>query len=63
MQVSKPLTYFGLNLLNYMDLVSALSLSMWRLPMPHYVQWMNQSGTLKIILKPRVKFSIGNYMN
>jgi hypothetical protein len=33
------------------DLVSVLSLSMRRLPMLHYVQWMNQSGTLKITHK------------
>jgi hypothetical protein len=45
------------------DLVSALSLSMQRLPMPRYVQWMNQSGTLKITHKARVKFSVGNYMD
>jgi hypothetical protein len=43
--------------------VSALSLSMRRLPIPHYVQWMNQSGTLKITHKTRVKFSVGNYMD
>jgi hypothetical protein len=45
------------------DLVSALSLSMWRLPTPHYVQWMNHCATLKITHKARVKFSIGNYMD
>jgi hypothetical protein len=45
------------------DLVSALSLSMQRLPTSHYVQWMNQSGTLKITHKARVKFSVGNYMD
>jgi hypothetical protein len=43
--------------------VNALSLSMWRLPTPHYVQWMNQSGTLKITHKTRVKFSVGDYMD
>jgi hypothetical protein len=31
--------------------------------MPCYVQWMNQSGTLKITHKVRVKFSVGNYMD
>jgi hypothetical protein len=45
------------------DLVSALSLSMRRLPMPRYVQWMNQSGTLKITHKARVNFFVGNYMD
>jgi len=33
------------------DLVHALSLSMRRLPMPRYIQWMNQSDTLKITHK------------
>jgi hypothetical protein len=41
------------------DLVAALSLSTWRLPTPRYMQWMNQSGMLKITHKARVKFSIG----
>ena len=27
------------------------------------MQWMNQSGTLKITHKVRVKFSIGNYVD
>jgi hypothetical protein len=31
-----------------LDLVAALSFSTRRLPTPRYVQWMNQSGTLKI---------------
>ena len=39
------------------DLVHALSLSTRRLPVPRYIQWMNQSGTLKITHKVRVKFS------
>jgi hypothetical protein len=32
------------------DLVAALSLSTRRLPMPRYMQWMNQSGMLKITM-------------
>jgi hypothetical protein len=43
--------------------VSALALSMRRFLTPRYVQWMNQSGTLKITHKARVKFAIGNYMD
>jgi hypothetical protein len=43
--------------------VSALSLSMCRSPTPHYVQWMNQSGMLRITHKARLKFSVGNYMD
>jgi len=31
--------------------------------MLRYIQWMNQSGTLKITHKARVKFSIGNYVD
>ena len=42
------------------DIVHALSLSTRRLPTPCYMQWMNQSGTLKITHKARVKFFIGN---
>jgi hypothetical protein len=45
------------------DLVAALSLSMRRLPTPCYMQWMNQSGMLKITHKARVTFSIGNYID
>jgi hypothetical protein len=45
------------------DLVHSLSLSMWRLLMPHYIQWMDQSDTLKITHKVQVKFSIGNYVD
>jgi len=45
------------------DLVHALSLSTWRLPSPCYMQWMNQSGTLKITHRARVKFSMGNYVD
>src|SRR6266498_1840352 len=45
------------------DLVHALSLSTRRLPMPRYMQWMNQSGTLKITRKVRVKFSMGDYVD
>jgi hypothetical protein len=33
------------------DVVCALSLSTWKLPTPHYVQWMSTSGTLKITYK------------
>jgi hypothetical protein len=45
------------------DVLHSLSLSIWRLPTPRYMQWMNQSGTLKITHKARVKFSIGNYVD
>lgn len=45
------------------DLVHGLSLSMRRLPSPCYIQWMNQSDTLKITHKARVKFSIGTYVD
>ena len=45
------------------DVVHALSLSTWRLPTPRYMQWMNQSGTLKITHKARVKFSVGTYID
>jgi hypothetical protein len=45
------------------DLVAALSLSTWRLQMSRYMQWMNQSGMLKITHKARVKFSISNYID
>jgi hypothetical protein len=45
------------------DLVHALSLSMRRLTTPRYMQWINQSGTLKITHKARIEFSVGNYVD
>jgi hypothetical protein len=45
------------------DVVHALSLSTRRFPTPRYMQWINQSGMLKITHKVRVKFSIGNYVD
>jgi hypothetical protein len=45
------------------DLVHTLSLSTWRIPAPSYMQWMNQSGSLKITHKVRVKFSVDNYVD
>jgi hypothetical protein len=45
------------------DVVYALSLSIWRLPMSRCMQWMNTSGTLKITHKARVKFSVGTYVD
>src|SRR5438105_14443730 len=47
------------------DLVQALllSLSTWRHPTPHHVQWMNPARKLKITHKVRVQFSIGNYID
>src|SRR6266508_5663848 len=45
------------------DLVQALSLSTWRHPTPHHVQWINPAGKLKITHKVRVQFSIGNYID
>jgi hypothetical protein len=45
------------------DLVAALSLSTRRLPTTCYMQWMNQSGMLKITYNVRVKFFIGNYID
>ena len=45
------------------DVVHALSLSTRRLSMPRYMQWMNQSGMLKITHKVRVKFLVGNYVD
>ena len=45
------------------DLVDALSLPTRRPPTPRYMRWMNESGTLKITHKVRVKFSIGSYVD
>ena len=45
------------------DLVHALSLPTRRPPTPRYMRWMNESGTLKITHKVRVKFSIGSYVD
>src|SRR5438128_9172461 len=45
------------------DLVQALGLSMWRHPQPHHVEWLYNSGRLKITHKVRVSFSIGDYVD
>jgi hypothetical protein len=45
------------------NLVHSLSLSMRRLSTPRYMQWMNQSGTLKITHKVRVNFSVEKYVD
>jgi hypothetical protein len=46
-----------------LGLVHYFSLSTWRFPVPRYMQLVNQSGTLKITHKARVKFSIRNYVD
>src|SRR6266508_5903425 len=46
-----------------MDLVQALGLPMWRHPQPHHVEWLYNSGRLKITHKVRVSFSIGDYVD
>jgi hypothetical protein len=45
------------------NVVDTLSLSTWRIPMPHYMQWMNQSDLLKITHRGRVKISVGDYID
>jgi hypothetical protein len=45
------------------DLVHALPLSTWWIPTLCYMQWMYQSGMLKITHKSRIKFSVGNYVD
>jgi hypothetical protein len=45
------------------NVVDALSLSKWWIPTPHYMQWMNQSGTLTITHRSRVRISVGDYVD
>ena len=41
--------------------VDVLGLSSWPHPRPHCVEWLYNSGRLKVTHKARVKFSIGSY--
>ena len=43
------------------ELVHALVLPMWRHPQPHCIEWLYQSGKLKVTHKVRVNFSVGDY--
>ena len=45
------------------DFVKELGLSMWRHPQPHHVEWLYNSGKLKITHKVRVKFAVGDYID
>jgi hypothetical protein len=42
-------------------LVDSLSLPTWKHPQPHCVEWLYNSGKLKVTHKVRLKFSVGNY--
>ena len=42
-------------------LVEALGLPTWKHPQPHYIEWLYQSGKLKVTHKVRVNFSVGDY--
>ena len=43
------------------QLVESLSLPTWKHPQPHCVEWLYNSGKLKVTHKVRLKFSVGNY--
>ena len=43
------------------QLVDVLALPTWKHPQPHRIEWLYQSGRLKITHKVRVKFSVGDY--
>ena len=45
------------------DLVQALGLSMWSHPQSHHVEWLYNSGKLKITHKVRVTFVVGDYID
>lgn len=45
------------------DLVYPLGLSTWRHPQSHYVEWLHNSGGLKITHKMRVPFVVGDYID
>ena len=42
-------------------LVDSLSLPTWKHPQPHCVEWLYNSGKLKVTHKVRLKFSVGTY--
>jgi hypothetical protein len=42
-------------------LVEALGLPTWKHPQPHCIEWLYQSGKLKVTHKVRVNFSVGDY--
>ena len=41
--------------------MESLSLPTWKHPQPHCVEWLYNSGKLKVTHKVRLKFSVGNY--
>jgi hypothetical protein len=43
------------------SLVDSLSLPTWKHPQPHCVEWLYNSGKLKVTHKARLKISVGNY--
>jgi hypothetical protein len=43
------------------SLVDALALSTWKHPQPHCIEWLYQSGKLKVTYKVRLKFSVGDH--
>ena len=43
------------------DLVDALALPTWKHPQLHSVEWLYQSGKLKVTQKVRLSFSVGEY--
>jgi hypothetical protein len=43
------------------SLVDSLALPTWKYPQPHCVEWLYNSGKLKVTHKVRLKFSVGNY--
>jgi hypothetical protein len=42
------------------SLVDSLSLPTWKHPQPHCVEWLYNSGKMKVTHKVRLKFSVGN---
>ena len=42
-------------------MVDALGLKAWPHPQPHCIEWLYNSGRLKVTHKVRVKFNIGTY--
>ena len=43
------------------SLVDALALPTWKHPQPHCIEWLYESGKLKVTHKVRLKFSVGDY--
>jgi hypothetical protein len=43
--------------------LTTLGMSIWRIPKPKHVAWLNRCGMLKVIHKVRVPFTVGDHVD